>query len=84
MRKWGGGGGGGSPLFDNEDEPSFLGHVVPDQTEFLVIFYNLLQLDYLKLIGLGMPLSYLTIFEKCRPVSYCNDYKTSHIHTPHI
>ena len=35
---------GGISLLGNEDEPIFRGHVLPDQPELLVIFYNLFQL----------------------------------------
>ena len=31
-------------LLVNEDEPIFRGYVLPDQPEFLVIFYKLFQL----------------------------------------
>ena len=39
-----GGGGWGISLLGNEDEPIFREHVLPDQPEFLVIFYKLFQL----------------------------------------
>ena len=35
---------GGISLFGNEDEPISRGHVLPDQPEFLVIFWKLFQL----------------------------------------
>ena len=35
---------GGISLLDNEDEPIFRGHFLPDQSELLVIFYKLFQL----------------------------------------
>ena len=35
---------GGISLLGNEDEPIFRGYVLPDQPEFLVIFYKLFQL----------------------------------------
>ena len=37
-RKW------AIPLLGNEDEPIFRGYVLPDQPEFMVIFYKLFQL----------------------------------------
>ena len=40
----GGGGGGGLSLLGDENEPIFRGYVLPDQPEFLVIFYKLFQL----------------------------------------
>ena len=36
--------GGGIYLLGNEDEPIFRGYILPDQPEFLVIFYKLFQL----------------------------------------
>ena len=38
------GGGGGISLLCNEDQPIFRGYILPDQPEFLVIFYKLFQL----------------------------------------
>ena len=39
-RRGGGGGGGGRiSLLGHEDEPLFRGYVLPDQPEFLVMFY---------------------------------------------
>ena len=35
---------GGISLLGNEDEPIFRGYILPDQPEFLVIFYKLFQL----------------------------------------
>ena len=35
---------GGISLLGNEDEPTFRGYILPDQAEFLVIFYKLFQL----------------------------------------
>ena len=37
---------GGIPPLDNEDEPIFSGHVLPDQPELLVIFYKLSKLRH--------------------------------------
>ena len=35
---------GGISLLGNEDESIFRGYILPDQPEFLVIFYKLFQL----------------------------------------
>ena len=70
--KEGGGGGGGISLLGNEDEPIFRGYVLPDQPEFLVIFYKLFQLRQTHRIRNGSFL--LAIFGKCMPGNYRNVY----------
>ena len=52
----GGGGGGGISLLSNQDEPIFRGYILPDQPEFLVIFYKLFQFRQTQ--SLGLPLFY--------------------------
>ena len=42
---------GGLSLLGNEDEPIFQEYVLPDQPEFLVIFYKLLQLRFTHMIS---------------------------------
>ena len=64
--------GGKVSLLGNEDEPIFRGYVLPHQPEFLVIFYKLFQLRQTHWIWKASFL--LTIFEKCTPGNYCNDY----------
>ena len=76
------GGGGGCSLLGHEDEPIFRGYVLPDQPEVLVIFYKLFQLTQTHRIRNASIL--MTIFWKCTPGNYCNDYYTSHEHTLHI
>ena len=66
----------------NQDEPIFRGYVLPDHSEFSVIFYKLFQLRQTHRIGNAS--SYQAIFGKCMPGNYCNDYQTSHVHTLHI
>ena len=63
---------GGISLLGNEDKPIFRGYVLPDQAEFLVIFYKLFQLRQTHWIRNASLL--LTIFGKCTPGKYCNDY----------
>ena len=62
----------GISLLGNEHEPIFRGYVVPDQLEFLVIFYKLFQLRQTHWIRNASFL--LAIFGKCTPGKYCNDY----------
>ena len=64
------GGGGGVSLLGNEDEPIFRGYVLPDQSEFLVIFYKLFQLTH----RIRNASFLLAIFGTCTPGNYCNDY----------
>ena len=73
---------GAISLLVYEDEPIFRGHVLPDQPECLVIFYKLFQLRQTHRISNASFL--LAIFGKCTPGNYCDNYKTSHIHTLHI
>ena len=73
---------GGISLLDNEDEPIFRGHVLPDQPQLLVIFYKLFQLRQTHWIR--NPSFLLAINGKCMPGKYCNDYCTPHVHTLHI
>ena len=56
----------------DEDEPIFQGYVLPDQPEFLVIFYKLFQLRQTHWIRNASFL--LAIFGKGTPGSYYNDY----------
>ena len=58
---------GGISLLGNEDEPTFRGYVLPDQPEFLVIFYKLFQLRQTRWIRVASFL--LAIFGKCTPGS---------------
>ena len=62
-----GGGGGGISLFDNEDVPIFRGYVLPDQPEFLVLFYKLFQLR--QTLWIRNTSFLLAIFGKCSPES---------------
>ena len=73
---------GGISLLDNEDEPIFRGHVLPDQPELLVIFYKLFQLRQTHWIR--NPSFLLAINGKCMLGKYCNDYYTPHVHILHI
>ena len=73
---------GGISLLDNEDEPIFRGHVLPDQPERLVSFYKLFQLRQTHWIR--NPSFILAINGKCMQGKYCKDYYTSHVHTLHI
>ena len=59
-------------LLGNEDEPIFRQYVLPDRPEFLVTFYKLFQLRQTHRIRNASFL--LTIFGKCTPENYCNDY----------
>ena len=62
---------GGNTLLGNEDEPTFRGYILPDQPEFLVIFYELFQLrqtHWIKNVSFSM-----AIFVKCMPRKYCDD-----------
>ena len=58
---------GGNFSIGNEDEPIFRGYVLPDQHEFLVIFYKCFSKD--KLIGLEMPLLYWSYLGSVRQKS---------------
>ena len=42
-KEGGGGGGGGLSVLGKEDEPVFRWYILPDEREFLVIFYKVLQ-----------------------------------------
>ena len=59
-------------LLGNEDEPIFLGHVLPDKPELLVIFYKLFQLKPTHWIR--NPSFFTGHIWKCMPGKYCNDY----------
>ena len=63
---------GGISLLGNKDEPIFRGYVLPDQPEFLAIFYKLFQLRQTHWIRNASFL--LAIFGKCTQGKYCNDY----------
>ena len=63
---------GGISLSGNEDEPMFRGYVLPDQPEFLVIYYELFQLRQTHWIRNASFL--LAIFGKRTPGDYCNGY----------
>ena len=63
---------GGTSLLGNEDEPIFRGYVLPNQPEFLVIFYKLFQLRQSHWIRNASFL--LAVCRKCTPGKYCNDY----------
>ena len=63
---------GAISLLGKEDEPIFRGYVLPDQPEFLVVFYKLFQLRQTHWIRTAS--FSLTIFGKCTPGKYCNDY----------
>ena len=65
-------GGGRISLLGHEDEPLFRGYVLPDQPEFLVMFYKLFQLKQTHRIRNASFL--LSIFGKCTPGNYCTDY----------
>ena len=62
---------GGTSLLGNENEPIFRGYVLPNQPEFLVIFYKLFQLRQSHWIRNAFFL--LAVFGKCTPGKYCND-----------
>ena len=64
--------GGGISVLGNEDGPLFPGYILPDQPEFVVIFYELFQLRQTHRIRNASFL--LAIFEKRTPGNYCNDY----------
>ena len=63
---------GGISLLGNEDEPIFRGYVLPDQLDFLVIFYKLFQLRQTHWIRNASFL--LAIFGKCTPRLYCDGF----------
>ena len=63
---------GGNSLLGNGDEPIFRGYVLPDQPEFLVIFYTLFQLRQIRWTKNASFL--LAKFGKCTPGKYYNDY----------
>ena len=63
---------GGISLLGNEDEPIFRGYVLPDQPEFLVIFYKLFQLRQTHWIKKASILP--AISGKCLPGNYADDY----------
>ena len=67
-KEGGGEGGEGFSLLGKIDEPIFREYVLPDQPEFLVTFYELLQLRF------TINSFCLAIFEKCMPGNYCYDY----------
>ena len=56
---------GGLSLLGNKDEPIFREYVLPDQPEFLVIFYKLLELRF----ATNWP------YLKCTSGNYCNKRK---------
>ena len=62
---------GGISLLGNEDESIFRGYALPDQPEFLVIFYKLFQLRQTHWIRNASFL--LAIFGKRTTGKYCND-----------